>query len=97
MKCRHKKIRQIVKPCRNGNGYQYSGSYICPDCGEPIDIESNYSENPEQCKPSFRIARYSMAGVGDYWKRLQPDGIFESESDRQHKREHPENINYREV
>jgi len=87
MKCRHPKIRAIAKPDRNGEGYQYSGAYICPDCQEPVEVESNYAENPDKCKPSFRIARWSMAGVGDYWKRIQPDGTFESESDRQCRRE----------
>lgn len=70
MRCRHEGVRGDAKPRPNGDGYIYDGSYICPDCDRPVEVTSNYAERPEGCKPSFRVATWSMAGVGNYWKKL---------------------------
>lgn len=78
MKCNHTKVKEDAKPTQNGSGYDFWDAYICPDCYRPIIVRSNWTHNPKDCKPSFRIANFSMAGVGDYWKELQMDGSFKA-------------------
>ena len=74
-KCKHLKVKQVF--LKSGERY---GDYICPDCDAPISCFQASALERQQgiIKPSFKIARYSMAGVGDYWKKLQADGSFKS-------------------
>ena len=76
MTCKHLKVKQDCKVKRNGEGYDYYSHYICPDCSRPIKVESNWSLNPNGCKPRFKIAHWARVGCGDYWKELQPNGTF---------------------
>ena len=68
MKCRHKKVRAFAKPQRKGEWWRISENCICPDCNKPIEAVSIMERLPEDTQGSFRVANYSMAGVGDYWK-----------------------------
>lgn len=78
MRCQHLKVKKAF--LKTSERY---GNYICPDCDKPIDccLSSALEEQKGIKNPSSRIAYYSMAGVSDYWKKLQTDGSFKSNNE----------------
>lgn len=77
MRCPHLKVKKAF--IRDVNKY---GSYICPDCGSPIDCQKPHPAYSGNLNGSFRKATWSMAGCGPHWKELQPDGSFKNEFER---------------
>lgn len=76
-RCNHSTVRQALFPSMNGREggksegrpyYNIWGCYICPDCNRPVEVSSNTSFDPAGCIPSVKVANWSMAGVGNYWR-----------------------------